>query len=94
MMLKEYIENKIKELENEGYKKVQFNIALNVILRRNGIEEDFLAAETDLNNECYEYEFFKIDENEEILGSEINMHMVPKGKRKQVSKRYYVGLVV
>jgi hypothetical protein len=92
MKLSEYIELKIQELKNKGYRSIEQESAQDCDLVKMGTIENFLISRTVLELECYEIYLPNIEDGKRLKGSIIRISAIPKGKRKPITQRYHVGI--
>lgn len=92
MKLREFIEQKKEKLNNSGlYRDVKFLSAEDVGLNKDSILESFLPKDSDLEKECVEItDFGSLPKgNHDSNGSLVKFDVMPKGKRKYITKRFY-----
>lgn len=93
MKLKEFIDQKRKEFIESGlYRDVEFLSAEDVGLNKNSVLESFLPKKSDLEKECVEITDFSTlpEGHRDSNGSLVKFDLLPKGKRKYITKRFYL----
>lgn len=92
MKLREFIEQKKEKLNNSGlYREVKFLSAEDIGLNKDSVLESFLPKDSNLEKEGVEIIDFSTlpKENQDSNGSLVKFDVMPKGKRKYITKRFY-----
>ncbi len=92
MTLQEFITQKQTELIDSGkYKDILFKSAVNVGLKKNCTNENFISTDSNRHKEGVEVVGFSVlpDVNVDDNGSMVKFDVLEKRKRKYTSKTFY-----